>query len=230
MEKTSDKIRKLRISENLTQQQLADQLHVTKQAISKWENGKSIPDITSVELIAAFFGVSSDYLISDSIEEVKPEVTVTSPNLSKRMNKLTVVLASALAVMLAAVIALSVALGVFVNDSKRDKPVEVNGLVFTYLSDNTEVDLHVINITIIVYNPSDYTKNVMKGSFTEGHRELYIGTVSENYYVADKYPIAAHGEIKISIELASHIGLISRVMKRSLTIKYAGQPIAMVRW
>lgn len=42
MDKIQDKIRKLRISKNLTQQQLADKLFVTKQTVSKWEKGGSL--------------------------------------------------------------------------------------------------------------------------------------------------------------------------------------------
>ena len=124
MEKTKNKIKELRISKNLTQQQLADELHVTKQAISKWEKGKSVPDITSVELLSSFFGVSTDFLINDSIEATKPETTtVISP---KRINKLSVVLISALALMFVAVVAMSAALGVVLNKNKSDT-VAVNG-------------------------------------------------------------------------------------------------------
>ena len=88
MEQIKNKIKELRISKKLTQQQLADKLHVTKQAISKWEKGKSIPDITSVELLSSFFGVSVDYLVNDGAE-IKHETTTAD-----RKNKLIVVLIS----------------------------------------------------------------------------------------------------------------------------------------
>lgn len=133
MEKTKSKIRELRISKNLTQQQLADELHVTKQAISKWEKGKSIPDITSIELLSSFFGVSVDYLINDDIEEVKTKMAGAS---SKRINKLSVILISALAFMTAVVIALSITLGVLSNKNKSGT-IAVNGFEITYLSDET---------------------------------------------------------------------------------------------
>lgn len=134
MEKTKSKIRELRISKNLTQQQLADELHLTKQAISKWEKGKSIPDITSIELLSSFFGVSVDYLINDDIEEVKTKMAGAS---SKRINKLSVILIFALAFMTAAVIALSITLGVLSNKNKSGT-IAVNGFEITYLSDETD--------------------------------------------------------------------------------------------
>ena len=55
-------IRELRVSRSLTQEQLAENLNVTAQAISKWENNISLPDISQVVPIAHFFGVSTDIL------------------------------------------------------------------------------------------------------------------------------------------------------------------------
>ncbi len=53
-------IRELRCSRNLTQEQLAENLNITAQAISKWENNIGMPDISQVVPIAHFFGVSTD--------------------------------------------------------------------------------------------------------------------------------------------------------------------------
>lgn len=60
-------IRELRCSRNLTQEQLAENLNITAQAISKWENNIGMPDISQVVPIAHFFGVSTDILFG--IEE-----------------------------------------------------------------------------------------------------------------------------------------------------------------
>lgn len=64
-------IRELRCSRNLTQEQLAENLNITAQAISKWENNIGMPDISQVVPIAHFFGVSTDVLFG--IEE-KPDI------------------------------------------------------------------------------------------------------------------------------------------------------------
>lgn len=53
-------IRELRCARNLTQEQLAENLNITAQAISKWENHIGMPDISQVVPIAHFFGVSTD--------------------------------------------------------------------------------------------------------------------------------------------------------------------------
>ena len=66
-------IRKLRCSRGMTQEQLAENLNVTPQAISKWENSIGLPDITQVVPLARFFGVSADVLLGIA-EESKTDV------------------------------------------------------------------------------------------------------------------------------------------------------------
>ena len=55
-------IRRLRKEKNFTQEELAEQLGVTAQAVSKWENGTGMPDISQVVPLATVFGVSTDVL------------------------------------------------------------------------------------------------------------------------------------------------------------------------
>ena len=58
----SKTIQALRKRNNMTQEQLAEALHVSTQAISKWETGTSLPDTQTLPNISEFFGVSLDYL------------------------------------------------------------------------------------------------------------------------------------------------------------------------
>ncbi|PER22399.1 MULTISPECIES: helix-turn-helix domain-containing protein [Bacillus cereus group] len=57
------KLKELRKKNNYSQQQIAEILHVTAQAVSKWENNKSVPDITTLVQISDLYNVSLDYLI-----------------------------------------------------------------------------------------------------------------------------------------------------------------------
>lgn len=68
------KIKTLRLSKSMTQEQLAKALHVSAQAVSKWENGKSYPDIHNLLLLSALFDVSLDQLIKGDLETMKQEV------------------------------------------------------------------------------------------------------------------------------------------------------------
>ena len=68
-----EKIKKLRKERDVTQEKLADYLGISYQAVSKWENGSALPDITLVVPLANFFGVSADFLfsINDTAENEK---------------------------------------------------------------------------------------------------------------------------------------------------------------
>lgn len=55
-------IRQLRKERNLTQEELAEQLNITSQAVSKWENETGMPDISQIVPLASVFGVSTDVL------------------------------------------------------------------------------------------------------------------------------------------------------------------------
>lgn len=55
---TGTMIKRLRENKNITQQQLADALHVSDKAVSKWETGRGYPDIALIEPLSAALGVS----------------------------------------------------------------------------------------------------------------------------------------------------------------------------
>ena len=60
----SEKMQQLRKEKELTQEQLAEQLYVSRTAISKWESGKGYPNIESLKSISKLFSVSIDDLLS----------------------------------------------------------------------------------------------------------------------------------------------------------------------
>jgi DNA-binding XRE family transcriptional regulator/desulfoferrodoxin (superoxide reductase-like protein) len=70
-------IKELREKKQLTQAELAAQLHVSDKTISKWENGKGYPDISLLEPLAAVFGISVAELLSGR--------TVSNVNVSSNM-------------------------------------------------------------------------------------------------------------------------------------------------
>jgi orotate phosphoribosyltransferase len=58
-----NKIKLLRANKGVTQEQLAEHLHISGQAVSKWENETSTPDITMLPLLAEYFGITIDELM-----------------------------------------------------------------------------------------------------------------------------------------------------------------------
>ena len=75
----NEKITKLRKERNMTQEDLALRLGVSRQSISKWELGACEPDIQNLKEIAKLFSVSFDYLLNDDKEEALPPQTLAEP-------------------------------------------------------------------------------------------------------------------------------------------------------
>ena len=64
----ADKIIDLRKKNGWSQEELASQLGVSRQSVSKWESAASIPDLDKIIRLSKIFGVTTDYLLKDSIE------------------------------------------------------------------------------------------------------------------------------------------------------------------
>lgn len=65
----ADKIIKLRKKNGWSQEELAEKMSVSRQAVSKWESAQSIPDLDKILQLGALFGVTTDYLLKDDIED-----------------------------------------------------------------------------------------------------------------------------------------------------------------
>lgn len=75
--KIANKIQKLRKKENMSQEDLANKVSVTRQTISNWENGESSPDLKQAKELAKIFNVSLDELSNNEIK-ISKEVKKTS--------------------------------------------------------------------------------------------------------------------------------------------------------
>ena len=64
-----NKLQRARIKANLTQEQVAEALGVSRQTISNWENEKTYPDILSVITLSDLYQVSLDYLLKEKEEK-----------------------------------------------------------------------------------------------------------------------------------------------------------------
>ena len=66
--KLQDKLIELRKEKNWSQEDLAEKLDVSRQAISRWENGTALPDAQNILRISKLFDVTADYLLNDDHE------------------------------------------------------------------------------------------------------------------------------------------------------------------
>ena len=71
----AEKVMALRKKNNWSQEELAEKLNISRQSVSKWESGASIPDIDKIIALSGLFGVSTDYLLKDNLEKELPSET-----------------------------------------------------------------------------------------------------------------------------------------------------------
>lgn len=70
----SKQIKKYRTEANLSQEELADKVFVSRQTVSNWENDKNYPDIKSLVLLSEIFHISLDNLIKGDLVRMKKEI------------------------------------------------------------------------------------------------------------------------------------------------------------
>lgn len=87
----NEKLQKLRKEQNLTQEELAEKLFVSRTAISKWESGRGYPSIDSLKVIAKYFHITIDELIGG--EEI---VTLAEQDIKENNKKHTVLICGVL--------------------------------------------------------------------------------------------------------------------------------------
>lgn len=82
----ADKIINERKKLGWSQEELADKLGVSRQSVSKWEGAQSVPDLQRILEMSKIFGVSTDYLLKDDIEEVIPSEKAESDTSLRKLS------------------------------------------------------------------------------------------------------------------------------------------------
>ena len=77
---------RLRRERELKQEELADKLDISGQAVSKWENDQTCPDISALPKLAEILGVTVDELLTGKTEETLPAVRMLPPDQRKDVN------------------------------------------------------------------------------------------------------------------------------------------------
>ena len=72
-----NQIKQHRAALNLSQEELAEQIYVTRQTLSNWENGKTYPDVNSLLRLSDVFGVTLDELVKGDIPKMKEQIKQT---------------------------------------------------------------------------------------------------------------------------------------------------------
>lgn len=90
----ADKLIALRKKAGWSQEELAEQLNVTRQSVSKWEGAQSVPDIERILLMSRLFGVSTDYLLKDELGEPEYVAPADEPATADCVHRVTMEQAS----------------------------------------------------------------------------------------------------------------------------------------
>lgn len=103
-------IKKYRTNMNLSQEELAEKIHVTRQSISNWENNKNYPDIHSLLLLSSLFNISLDQLIKGDINIMKQEINKAD---LQKFNRHSAIFTLLLVIFIVSVVPLAVFLGYY---------------------------------------------------------------------------------------------------------------------
>ena len=182
MEQIGSIIKDIRKKNNLTQNEFASILGVTFQAVSKWENDKSIPDITILKDISNKFNVDLNYLISGK------KVNINKKSFFKKNM-----------IIITAIIFIIISLCVFLFFHKHNyefktlngetKDIKVTGSI-TYDESKSSIYLNVD------YNADDNQKySYIKCTLYEKHQDI-LNVISEKEYL-EKTPVSLKEYLKM---------------------------------
>lgn len=148
--KLSERIKKYRNDNSITQQELANMLYVSKQAVSKWENDKSLPDLTLYPTIANLLGVTVDELMGNEVHKIEP-------NTKRR-----VIVTFSLILMLLMLIALLIII-------KPGKIIEKKKII-----NETEESLDIKLPEITTYDIVNYNQWLLYNNYMYPHQMYYF--------------------------------------------------------
>ena len=86
--KQGEYLKKLRTEKGLSQDALGEVLGISRQSVSKWEQGNSTPDIDNIGKLAEFYGVSIDSLVKGEAQEEKEAENTTAESEEEAVNEL----------------------------------------------------------------------------------------------------------------------------------------------
>jgi len=147
-EKVGEFIKNIRISNKLTQKEFADKYSVTYQAVSKWENGKNLPDISLIYEIAKDFNIEVTDILDGEIKDKKD---------NKKIKKYIIIFSILLTIIIIGIIFI-----INNNKSYEFKTIESNCNDFkvsgSLAYDNNKSSLYISNINYCGNENNTYTK------------------------------------------------------------------------
>ena len=206
-----EKIKKLRIENGLTQEEMAEKLYLSRQAVTAWEGNRTKPDIESLTILSKLFNVPLKYFLDED------EKSVVEPKINKKcIRPLPIILAIVL-------IAISISIGFMLSGSNRshiNSSITEENIVGSYLSlDNIEVDSidellesnlpylveidGILHTNLMIEEKSGYVSYLNEGSYEKiNHFKIYFDDERNSYsFIMYDKPLESSG---MYIEVADY--------------------------
>lgn len=78
MDQINERLKEMRLNAGMSQEELASKLNVSRQSVSKWETGDSLPDILKLKQLSKLYDVSIDYIVGNTEFDRKEDTQKTS--------------------------------------------------------------------------------------------------------------------------------------------------------
>ena len=199
-DRISETIKKIRKENNITQKELADKLGVTYQAVSKWENGKNIPDIEIMKEICTEYNIDINELLDNKIEK-------------KNKYKLNII------ILICIIIVLIISVLLFINNKNDDyfkkissstENFKVNGSIaninnktYIYITDisySKEDDIEYDNIKATLYE--SYNDTTTKIASSDNKKDITLNNyLKEVTFNIDNYKTNCKENPELYIEI-----------------------------
>lgn len=155
-QKIGNFILELRKEKNMTQQELADQIGVTDKAISKWENGRGMPDLSLMKPLCNALGITINELLSsekldkkDYQDKFEENILNTINYTDKKINKIKLIFKICIGFILLIFITFATLFIIDMNRIRNNEPVLFSTWGYTYAP---AIDLHEEEIEIAINN------------------------------------------------------------------------------
>ena len=163
----SDRIQNLRKLKGISQEELADRIGVSRQAVSKWESEQSLPDIDKVIIMSEFFDVTTDYILRGIETEKQTPISQRTPDAGIFVVVATVAIFVGLIVACAAWYEYQVALAIVGGLIIMAVGCMMFGIGFFFSTENTKAPakrtFFTINIWFLVFIPLSLLYNALAG-------------------------------------------------------------------
>lgn len=87
MDQINERLKEMRLNAGMSQEELASKLNVSRQSVSKWETGDSLPDILKLKQLSQLYDVSIDYIVGNTEFDRKEETLETSEQSALKKQK-----------------------------------------------------------------------------------------------------------------------------------------------